>query len=97
MLQDVTRRAGRHVSDHHERHCATVAVPAMSQRESASPRAATAGPNQAANALGSLIDADLAMEAAQLTALRNRQALGDEEPACASPTPQTLRSLFSHA
>jgi hypothetical protein len=95
MLRDVTRSAGRHVSDHHERHRATVAVPAMSQPDAASLEAARE-PNQTAG-LGSLIDADMTMELAQLTALRNRQALGDDSPLGVNRTPQTLRSLFSHA
>ncbi len=95
MLQAVTGRAGRHVSDHHERHCATVAVPPMSQRDAASQQAAPT-PNQTAG-LGSLLDADLTMEVARLTALRNRQALGEDSPSGVNRTPQTLLSLFSHA
>ena len=47
--------------------------------------------------LGSLIDADLAKESAQLTALQIRQQLGTQSLSIANQAPQTLLSLFAHA
>jgi flagellin len=44
--------------------------------------------------LGSLIDADLAKESAQLTALQIRQQLGTQALSLANQAPQTLLSLF---
>ena len=44
--------------------------------------------------LGSLIDADLAKESAQLTALQIRQQLGTQALSMANQAPQTLLSLF---
>jgi flagellin len=44
--------------------------------------------------LGSLIDADLAQESAQLTALQIRQQLGTQALSLANQAPQTLLSLF---
>jgi flagellin len=44
--------------------------------------------------LGSLIDADLAKESAQLTALQIRQKLGTQALSLANQAPQTLLSLF---
>jgi flagellin len=44
--------------------------------------------------LGSLIDADLAKESAQLTALQIRQQLGTQVLSLANQAPQTLLSLF---
>jgi flagellin len=44
--------------------------------------------------LGSLIDADLAKESAQLTALQIRQQLGTQALSMANQSPQTLLSLF---
>ncbi|WP_428541964.1 flagellin [Rhodopila sp.] len=44
--------------------------------------------------LGSLIDADLAKESAQLTALQIRQQLGTQSLSMANQAPQTLLSLF---
>jgi flagellin len=44
--------------------------------------------------LGSLIDADLAQESAQLTALQIRQQLGTQALSMANQSPQTLLSLF---
>ena len=44
--------------------------------------------------LGSLIDADLAQESAQLTALQIRQQLGTQALSMANQAPQTLLSLF---
>jgi flagellin len=46
------------------------------------------------NGLGSLIDADLAKESAQLTALQIRQQLGTQALSMANQAPQTLLSLF---
>jgi flagellin len=47
--------------------------------------------------LGSLVDADLAQESAQLTALQIRQQLGTQSLSIANSAPQTLLSLFSHS
>jgi flagellin len=47
--------------------------------------------------LGSLIDADLAKESAQLTALQIRQQLGTQSLSIANQAPQTLLTLFAHA
>jgi flagellin len=44
--------------------------------------------------LGSLIDADLAKESAQLQALQIRQQLGTQSLSIANQAPQTLLSLF---
>jgi flagellin len=44
--------------------------------------------------LGSLIDADLAKESAQLTALQIRQQLGTQALSLANQAPQTLLALF---
>jgi flagellin len=44
--------------------------------------------------LGSLIDADLAKESAQLTALQIRQQLGTQALSLANQAPQSLMSLF---
>ena len=44
--------------------------------------------------LGALIDADLAQESAQLTALQIRQQLGTQALSLANQAPQTLLSLF---
>ncbi len=44
--------------------------------------------------LGALIDADLAKESAQLTALQIRQQLGTQALSLANQAPQTLLSLF---
>ena len=44
--------------------------------------------------LGSLVDADLAKESAQLTALQIRQQLGTQALSLANQAPQTLLSLF---
>jgi flagellin len=44
--------------------------------------------------LGSLVDADLAKESAQLTALQIRQQLGTQALSMANQAPQTLLSLF---
>lgn len=44
--------------------------------------------------MGSLIDADLAKESAQLTALQIRQQLGTQALSLANQAPQTLLSLF---
>jgi flagellin len=44
--------------------------------------------------LGSLIDADLAKESAQLTALQIRQQLGTQSLSMANQAPQSLMSLF---
>ena len=44
--------------------------------------------------LGSLIDADLAKESAQLTALQIRQQLGTQALSLANQAPQSLLSLF---
>jgi len=44
--------------------------------------------------LGSLIDADLAKESAQLTSLQIRQQLGTQALSLANQAPQTLLSLF---
>lgn len=44
--------------------------------------------------LGSLVDADLAQESAQLTALQIRQQLGTQALSLANQAPQTLLSLF---
>ncbi len=44
--------------------------------------------------LGSLIDADLAKESAQLTALQIRQQLGTQSLSMANQAPQSLLSLF---
>jgi flagellin len=44
--------------------------------------------------LGSLVDADLAKESAQLTALQKRQQLGTQALSLANQAPQTLLSLF---
>jgi flagellin len=44
--------------------------------------------------LGSLIDADLAKESAQLTALQIRQQLGTQALSMANQAPSTLLSLF---
>jgi flagellin len=45
--------------------------------------------------LGSLIDADLAQESAQLTSLQIRQQLGTQSLSISNQAPQTLLSLFS--
>jgi len=45
--------------------------------------------------LGSLVDADLAKESAQLQALQIRQQLGTQALSLASQAPQTLLTLFS--
>ena len=44
--------------------------------------------------LGSLVDADLAKESAQLQALQIRQQLGTQALSMANQAPQTLLSLF---
>ena len=44
--------------------------------------------------LGSLVDADLAKESAQLQALQIRQQLGTQALSLANQAPQTLLSLF---
>ena len=44
--------------------------------------------------LGSLVDADLAKESANLTALQIRQQLGTQALSMANQAPQTLLSLF---
>ncbi len=44
--------------------------------------------------LGSLVDADLAKELAQLQALQIRQQLGTQALSLANQAPQTLLSLF---
>jgi flagellin len=44
--------------------------------------------------LGALVDADLAKESAQLTALQIRQQLGTQALSLANQAPQTLLSLF---
>ena len=44
--------------------------------------------------LGSLVDANLAQESAQLTALQIRQQLGTQALSLANQAPQTLLSLF---
>jgi flagellin len=44
--------------------------------------------------LGSLIDADLAKESAQLQALQIKQQLGTQSLSIANQAPQTLLSLF---
>ena len=44
--------------------------------------------------LGSLIDADLAKESAQLQALQVRQQLGTQALSLANQAPQSLLSLF---
>jgi flagellin len=44
--------------------------------------------------LGSLVDADLAKESAQLQALQIRQQLGTQALSIANQAPQTLLSLF---
>ena len=44
--------------------------------------------------LGSLVDADLAKESAQLTALQIRQQLGTQALSLANQAPQSLLSLF---
>ena len=44
--------------------------------------------------LGSLVDADLAQESAQLQALQIRQQLGTQALSLANQAPQTLLSLF---
>ena len=44
--------------------------------------------------LGALVDADLAKESAQLTALQIRQQLGTQALSLANSAPQTLLSLF---
>ena len=44
--------------------------------------------------LGSLIDADLAKESAQLQALQIRQQLGTQALSIANQAPQSLLSLF---
>lgn len=46
------------------------------------------------NGLGSLVDADLAKESAQLQALQIRQQLGTQALSLANQAPQTLLSLF---
>jgi len=46
------------------------------------------------NGLGSLVDADLAKEAATLTALQIRQQLGTQALSMANSAPQSLLSLF---
>ena len=50
--------------------------------------------NSLNSGLGSLIDADLAKESAQLTALQIRQQLGTQALSLANQAPQTLLSLF---
>jgi flagellin len=50
--------------------------------------------NSLNSGLGSLIDADLAKESAQLTALQIRQQLGAQALSLANQAPQTLLSLF---
>jgi flagellin len=50
--------------------------------------------NSLNSGLGSLIDADLAKESAQLTALQIRQQLGTQALSMANQAPQTLLSLF---
>jgi hypothetical protein len=51
--------------------------------------------NPSAEDAGSLTDADLTREMAQLAALRDRQRVGGESPSPSNPTPLTLLSLFS--
>jgi flagellin len=50
--------------------------------------------NALSSGLGSLVDADLAKESAQLTALQIRQQLGTQALSLANQAPQTLLSLF---
>jgi flagellin len=50
--------------------------------------------NSLNSGLGSLVDADLAKESAQLTALQIRQQLGTQALSLANSAPQTLLSLF---
>lgn len=50
--------------------------------------------NSLNSGLGSLIDADLAKESAQLTALQIRQQLGTQALSLANQAPQSLLSLF---
>jgi len=50
--------------------------------------------NSLNSGLGSLIDADLAKESAQITALQIRQQLGTQALSLANQAPQTLLSLF---
>ena len=50
--------------------------------------------NSLNSGLGSLVDADLAKESAQLTALQIRQQLGTQALSLANAAPQTLLSLF---
>lgn len=48
----------------------------------------------ALNKLGTLVDADLAKESANLQALQTRQQLGVQSPSVANQGSQTLLSLF---
>lgn len=91
-----------HATDPSESNGAIAALPAMSGPSMVVPNAPPAGAAVAEaspplHEAGWLMDADIARELAQLTALQNRQRPGGDSPVSVNPTPLTLLSLFSHA